>query len=319
MNIDTLLNYYSNSNDSVPRSKRPRLHLPASPRLPHGTAHLFLPLSDCVPRPVFEIVKFEIVDSVPVSLSASSSSSSSSSPSSSSSSCAQVTKCEENRNKSILGKRHIASASASASAPVPAPARRLALSRLVGHRHRVTQREQIQQLGKDVSRLQLEIEEQTKQLTMKKHQMERENQYHGGDGDDDDDEYYDLSIPTSILLKNTRTTGSLALLLLELIAMRRNLLYVNDAINLWTLECPDEMDVMQVVSNRKSKTMFQLAMLHEGWASHEAKLFYEEDKIVIEKRCTRCGKARVAGSGHPRSNCDDGFKVGSMIEYRGNV
>lgn len=38
-------------------------------------------------------------------------------------------------------------------------------------------------------------------------------------------------------------------------------------------------------------------------------------RSVGVKRCTRCGKIKASGSGHGRSECDDGFSISSAVPY----
>ncbi len=187
------------------------------------------------------------------------------------------------------------------------PARRLALSRLVGHRYRVNQREQTSQLQNDINRLKQEIEQQRVWLLMKRKQ----------DRVDDHSSTHNFSTPTAKILCCASTTGAAALLLLELIAMRRNL-FCRHSMNLAaTLECPNEQAVYEVVLNADADAVYRADKLHTAWACHEAMVYLDDDKLQREKKCTRCGKSRTAGSGHPRSTCDDGLKVGSMIRYNG--
>ena len=189
--------------------------------------------------------------------------------------------------------------------PSVTPARRLALSRLVGHRHRVTQREQTCQLSKDIERLQRCITQAELLL----------DDFHCDEIPQRTEELYEFSNATAELLHCHTTTGVAALVLLELLALRRNLFV--DASNVIALECPSEQMIEQVLQGKNFGTLRSVLTLHENWANYEVTLFYDDDKQIQQKHCTRCGKSRTAGSGHPRSTCDDGIKVGSMIQYQG--
>lgn len=45
---------------------------------------------------------------------------------------------------------------------------------------------------------------------------------------------------------------------------------------------------------------------------------FHRTKLDGAKRCSRCLKLKTAGSGHGRSQCDDGFGISSTIPYRGH-
>jgi len=119
-------------------------------------------------------------------------------------------------------------------------------------------------------------------------------------------------------------SGEAALLLLELIALRRNLAVERqlDDLNA-TLECPQALDIERAIHTRirirKRRNLpnsnVNVIEMHARWAHYEANSMMTEEKEIAHRRCSRCAKLRAAGSGHPRSSCDDGLGVGSMIPY----
>ncbi len=194
------------------------------------------------------------------------------------------------------------------------PASRLAQSRIVGHRHRANERERTELLTRETEQLQAEIDQLLCRIPNNIPQPITTPKLHS------------LSPSSAAVLDSDRISGATALLLLEMVALRRN---IYDAASAVSLECPEVHQVNDAVEhcvkvaelegnspNWSTHMLQNAAWLHMQWARHESNCAMVEDKPRREKNCSRCGKSRTAGSGHPRSTCDDGFKVSSLIEYR---
>lgn len=189
----------------------------------------------------------------------------------------------------------------------------LARSRIVGLRHRGNEIIRKEQLEMDISAYKQEnevllrkIEEEklrsrTSPISMIESSMENLR----------------ISNPSSNILGRSRISGESALLLLEVIALRRNLvqfrLYPSSSPKS-VLNCPEATDIEQAIRCRTWNSRF--IQIHARWAQEETRSMLTEEKEESVKICVRCKKLRKAGNRHPRSRCDDGFKVGSKIPYR---
>ena len=124
---------------------------------------------------------------------------------------------------------------------------------------------------------------------------------------------HEVSSDCSEILGKRRINGESALIVLELIMLRRNLHRPNKI----TVECATERDVEEAVWKGEVSTeiLQKAGEMHQRWAAFEAESGRAIERPNTLKRCTRCGKVRMAGGGHARSFCDDGFKVGSKIPY----
>jgi len=128
------------------------------------------------------------------------------------------------------------------------------------------------------------------------------------------------SIPVSAdsarIIGSGNITADSALLLLELIALRRNFVpvhrYEGTSPNS-ALFCPGYLEIEKTVKG--SPWNSNNIEWHAMWADHEANSTAGEAIESLSKKCTRCGKPRKAGSGHPRSSCDDGFRIASAVPY----
>lgn len=175
---------------------------------------------------------------------------------------------------------------------------------------------------------------------------------------------------TAAMLGVRYLSGALALLLLETVAARRNLLPLPRAVAAGrrrqkALECPPESIFEAIIraaavqirqeairahqcDSRYASGAWQAALFsvayeaHARWAAHEASFsgpppdvtnptivaqaamvadVSRTGRVIVSngpKHCSRCGKVRTAGSGHPRSCCDDGNKVSSPLPYAGS-
>lgn len=207
--------------------------------------------------------------------------------------------------------------------------RRLSQARLVGLRHRKNERLRSESLELDISTL----EEENAKLRSEVAAAKRRNGMninitHNLTSYSNSTTIsisgpprFMLSSASSQILGVSSVDGSTALLFLELIALRRNMETHGNATN-FTLEAPKAQAVLNAVRNSTISTTITINInsgheeMHARWAHYEANFMATEEKSQAEKRCTRCAKLRSAGSGHPRSSCDDGFKVASDIPYR---
>ncbi len=176
--------------------------------------------------------------------------------------------------------------------------RRLEKSRLVGLKHRAAEQKKSASLAGQVDRLRAENE--------RLQQLVEAPQINVSVGQRVDER-------TARIIGTNRISGECALVLLELIAIRRNL----DRPAM-VLECPTKSQVDDAVSMITEQAKFlELRWIHERWARHEVGFVrgYEEAGRW-DKKCRRCGRIKVAGSGHARSFCDDGMCIDSGIPYR---
>ncbi len=214
------------------------------------------------------------------------------------------------------------------------PARRLAQSRIVGHRYRANERRRSLNLADDVQRLEKENAMLLQEIeALQQRRAQFGNELSGGEAP----LAHGLSEVSSYIVGADRITGATALILLSMIAGRRNLFSSPSAQPQLVLECPTYEITESAVHNghevarlegRRAERYGVKAMLweahvwarvgqlHARWATFEMDTVTLEERPHFEKRCTRCGKVRTAGSGHPRSECDDGRKVGSLIPYQ---
>ena len=215
------------------------------------------------------------------------------------------------------------------------PARRLAQSRIVGHRYRANERRRSLNLADDVERLKEENDMLLEEIAASQQRRAYfENELSGEEAP----LTHGLSGLSSYIVGVNRITGASALILLSMIAGRRNLFSSPSSQPQLVLECPTYETTDSVIRNgfemarlegRRAERYGVKAMLweahvwtsvgrlHASWATFEMGTVTLEERPHFEKRCTRCGKVRTAGSGHPRSECDDGRKVGSLIPYQG--
>lgn len=162
-----------------------------------------------------------------------------------------------------------------------APASRLAQSRIVGRRHRRKQSQSLQSLQLDVEELRVENDRLQSLLARE---------------------------PDSAI---GNISGRAALLLLEFITIRRNLIAIGPA------PCslsPEGGVLRNAIVHAKADldTLDQVASAHRVWAASEGNSVHMLQRRIFTKTCSRCHKSR---SGYGRSTCDDGFKVASLISY----
>lgn len=201
-------------------------------------------------------------------------------------------------------------------------ARRLARSRIVGLRHRENEKLRKESLELDLTQLQNEndmLAFRIRQARRMNHMYTFTSTNNGNITSVKQPDQHQLGSELRTILGSTTIQGETAMLILELVALRRNLVPTNahaaynDA-TVTTLECPEPRLIENAVKVR-TWTAESIEM-NARWADYEANSIVMEEKEKLEKkRCTRCGKARSAGSGHPRSSCDDGFRVASAIPY----
>jgi len=123
----------------------------------------------------------------------------------------------------------------------------------------------------------------------------------------------DLRRDSRKILRVDNVSPKSVLALIELIALRRNLIS-NTQHSSILIECPPQSCIEKAIQAGDSSDLRMLKM-HERWSEYEK--YHSVSKFLLpieEKRCTRCKKIR---NGHARSICDDGFKVGSLIAYQG--
>lgn len=199
------------------------------------------------------------------------------------------------------------------SSDLDAVARRLAQSRLVGLRHRENEKIRTVQLELDITALQQEndiLAYRIQEARCNPHILDVLRSKERSDS-------ISISTDSSRIIGSGNITGDSALLLLELIALRRNIVplhrYEGMSPNS-ALYCPDYLEVENAVQGQLWNP--HNIERHAMWADHEANSTTEEGKERLSKKCTRCGKIRMAGSGHPRSSCDDGFRIASAVPYR---
>lgn len=197
---------------------------------------------------------------------------------------------------------------------IVASASRLAQSRIVGHRHRANERERTVSLNREIGLLRDEIDLLKCRIPNKISLPEITPTLHR------------LSLHSADVLGADCISGATALLLLEIIALRRN---IYDASSAMSLECPEAYHVNDAVehcvkvaelegNNSPCWTIHMLhtaARLHERWAGHESICARVQDKPRREN-CSGCRKFCTSGSGHQGCTLDDRNIIGSLIEYR---
>jgi len=202
-------------------------------------------------------------------------------------------------------------------------ARRLAQSRIVGLRHRENEKLRKQTLELDLTQLQDENDmlayriREARRATLNINIPKSTSTSNSNNSEIVVHVLHQLRPMLRDILGTTSLSGETAMLLLELVALRRNLTraqYQQD-VNTSTssLECPEYAHIESAVHGRAWTP--ESIECHAMWADYEANSMATEEKEKLEKRCTRCAKLRSAGSGHPRSSCDDGFRVASAIPY----
>lgn len=197
--------------------------------------------------------------------------------------------------------------------------RRLSQARVVGLRHRMNEKRRYENLELDIFRLEQENDLLKFQIREAKRRnactiISTEVSIHVQESPK-----YLLSGGSSEILGVSAVNGATALLFLEFIALRRNINLFGFHLNS-SLESPKYSSLEDAVQRNTGSTMnVNMTVhleIHARWAYYEANSMLTEEKHQTEKRCTRCSKSRSAGSGHPRSSCDDGFKVASDKPYR---
>ncbi len=128
-----------------------------------------------------------------------------------------------------------------------------------------------------------------------------------------------VSSATSRVLGADRICPVIALALLEIIAMRRNILYINPQERGSLLENVMALTELNWMNNQQEARFDQLEHLHTAWGEAEASIsrYYDASSNSRQppRRCSRCQKVKLAGSGHGRSACDDGIAVSLSVPY----
>lgn len=226
-----------------------------------------------------------------------------------------------------------------------APASRLARSRVVGRRHRRNEQARLAKLESDVHKLRAENEALLAQADSTPVPMDVSGMvsvYIPGSG-------YSAHARESQFLVSSSTakilgTGAIevgdALALLELIALRRNLISTcttGSGIDTGssaqpTIECPDPNKIEQAVRNATPNG--PLRLFHGRWSEHEGQASVQSYTHIntsasansstninhimtlqptpLLKKCSRCGKVRA---GHAKQVCADGHNIASLIPY----
>lgn len=191
--------------------------------------------------------------------------------------------------------------------------RRLSQARLVGLRHRKNEKLRSENLELDITNLQQENDLLKFQIREAKRRNELQLLPEEGPAN-----LFSLSMGSTDILGVDSVNGSSALLFLEFIALRRNM-NLDGFLKHTTLEAPKLSCLEAAIYIPRISIRSIHVEMHGRWSYYEANSMLTEEKHQTEKRCTRCSKPRSAGSGHPRSSCDDGFRVASDIPYRPQI
>jgi len=218
-------------------------------------------------------------------------------------------------------------------------AERFAASRIIGQKHRDKEANTVDNLRAQVDTL------LTKNLALRSSTAKYYSSYSSAEA-----AMYQYSYPYSYQLSPRSSkvlgsaigyywTGAACLILLELIAIRRNLVtFARDASKRRrknVLECPPDPAIYDRML-RNYYYHYSRMPWDAVLAAHEKLAKFEADRwgcivtssssaisktanqqVGESKRCSRCRKDKTAGSGHPRSHCDDGLEVCSEIPYEG--
>lgn len=127
-----------------------------------------------------------------------------------------------------------------------------------------------------------------------------------------------ISPPSAQVLATNRVCPTVALALLEIIAMRRNILYTPEQQTSTLLQNVMSHAEMNWQMNDRETRFDQLECVHSAWAEAEDEISTNHNSSNNRhppRRCSRCQKMKLAGSGHGRSACDDGIAVSLSVPY----
>lgn len=128
-----------------------------------------------------------------------------------------------------------------------------------------------------------------------------------------------ISADSGEILQSQRISPIVALALLELIAMRRNIVFHPEEESVPLLENVMRLAQLNWLDRNMEPRFEDLTNMHAMWAIAEDGLskYYQATTKNHQppRRCSRCLKVKLAGSGHGRSACDDGIAVSLSVPY----